>query len=320
MGSGFCGGSFMASGDFHGGSSHTGSYHSSGGGGYSDGGYGGDVEGFMVVGGTIVAVVLFILAHIQKGTIPGLNLVNLCIFIAAGLLFIPGFKESKRTAGLGIVKRNPGSRSIPDVRSEFISPERTGNKYIWAGKNDKNYFMSFNELEYRKKIIPEVSAFMRRTPWIIWMRPGAWMAIALGITVCNLFFYEAVIPVFEKTKMTDQAFAFFDKLIFYLPSCLALLCPILCYIFVRVRDSYLYRFTVGMAEDIMAEENKQITETLINSKLSEKWYYKICPNCGNEALSSDCFCIKCGSSLEVISNDVAGKNGIRRLSVSDKEN
>ena len=101
--------------------------------------------------------------------------------------------------------------------------------------------------------------------------------------------------------MSDSAFIFFDNLIFFLPSCLALLFSILSIIFIFVKDKLLYECAVRIVEDKKAKEEAKMSEQSIASRLSLKWYYNICPNCGANADRSKSTCQNCGSSLEVIS-------------------
>ena len=90
----------MASGGFHGGSTHSGGFHSSGGGsshGGGSGGYdsfdgGGPEEGLMMAGLIVLAITLYIFSHIQKGTIPGINLPTFSIYVITGFAFIPSIK------------------------------------------------------------------------------------------------------------------------------------------------------------------------------------------------------------------------------------
>ena len=321
----------MASGSYHGGSSHSGSYHSSGGGSHGGGSHGsggshggsggsyysggGDVEGFMIVFIAVIAIIMFTLANIQKGNVPGLNLINLGIFIGSGFLFIPSVKQNARTAELRTVwKENFTKRK---VKSEFISPERIGNKYTWAGKHDKNYCISFDEPQYGGSNVEKVRQFMRRTPRIIWVRPYTWIVIAVCIAVCNFFFYELVIPFFERAKMTDQAFKFIDSFIFYLPSILFFICPVLSFIFVNVRDRYLHRCALSIAEDNLAAEERRISEEMINSALSEKWYYNICPNCGAYPSQVLKHCDHCGASLEVDSFENGTQSSVHKISLKE---
>jgi hypothetical protein len=97
----------MARGGHHGGGFHGGGHHFSGGGfhgggGFSGGGYhggsggggGGDPIGFI---GEIVIFGLVLLGYfvyaVAEGEIPGLNLINLGMFVASGVFFFLALKD-----------------------------------------------------------------------------------------------------------------------------------------------------------------------------------------------------------------------------------
>lgn len=331
----------MASGGHFGGGFHSGGFHSGGfgggggfsgggfsGGGFSGGGFsgggrhyfGGDDDDpyepyvyFIFIGG---AIICFLFYQVILGNIPGINVVNLIIFIAAACLFIPSHKQSDRTDALKDILKYKHSESY--IKSEIYTGDRIGSKLTWAGKECKSYWISFYEKPYGENNVQEVYETMKRTPRIVWVRPKTWSKICIAIFVVNFFFYESVIPFFERAYMSDEAFNFFDHLIFYLPSILALLCPVLSLIFVKVRDNILYECALRIAEDIAAKEKRKVTESLIDSKLSKKWYYKVCPNCGAPATGALKHCLSCGSSLEVLeSAQISG--AIRRIYEGDDD-
>lgn len=332
----------MASGGHFGGGFHSGGFHSGGfggGGGFSGGGFsGGGFSGgggshfhgggyyrsddddpyepyvlLIVVGG---AIICFIIGQLVLGNIPGLNLLNTGIFITAAGLFIPSHKQSDRTDALKDILKHQYSKSY--IKSEVYSGDRIGSKLTWAGKNNKSYWITFYEKPYGENNVREVYETMKRTPRIVWVRPKTWSGICIALFVINFFFYEVTIPFFENMWMSDEAFVFFDYLIFYLPSILALLCPILSLIFVKVRDNILYECALRIAEDIAAKEKRKVTESEIDSKLSKKWYYKVCPNCGAPATGALKHCLSCGSSLEVLeSTQIVG--AMRRIYEGDSD-
>ena len=160
---------------------------------------------------------------------------------------------------------------------------------------------------------------MKRTPRIVWIRPGTLLAIAIVIFLVNFFFYEMVIPIFENMIMSDAAFTFFDYFVFYLPKILALQCPILSFIFIKVRDKYLYECALRLGNEIQSEEQRAATESAIANALSKKWYHTICPNCGAKASSAIKTCTSCGSSLEVMDGD-SNLSSIRRINESGSSN
>lgn len=332
----------MASGGFHGGSSHSGGFHSSGGGGFSGGGfhssggssyhssgsyhsYGGGRTGNNYTGGsdegggcfTTMAILvcffvgggLYFIGAIINSEVPGLNLPSLVMFAVAGFLFIPSFQQSARTSELSDVLHYGLSKSY--IYSETYSGDRIGDKDTWAGRSNQSYRISFFG-PHGDNNIKEVRATMKRTPRIVWIRPGTWLAIAIVIFLVNFFFYEMVIPIFENMIMSDAAFTFFDYFVFYLPKVLALQCPILSFIFVKVRDKYIYECALRLANEIASEEKRSVTESEIAKELSKKWYHTICPNCGARASAAIKTCTSCGSSLEVMDGD-HNLSSIRRI-------
>lgn len=333
----------MASGGFHGGSSHSGGHHSGGGGfggggfsggghsggGFSGGGYSGGHDHYYGGGGgggggggSGLGVIVFYIfgavlygiisafAAIARGDVPGLNLINLAVFFVAGILFSMSFKHSKRTSALIDLRETGSSKSY--IYSDTYSCERMGSKDTWAGKNSKAYRITFYGGEQGKKNCNEVLQTMKRTPRIVWLRPGTWLVIYIFIFCLNFFFYECIIPFFENMIMSDFAFKFFDEFIFYLPSSLALGCPILSSVFVRVRDNMLYECAVRLASEIKTEEKLVETENFIKNEIGKKWYHVFCPNCGAKATASLKTCTCCGSSLEVMEGD-KNLSSIRRV-------
>lgn len=250
--------------------------------------------------GTIYVTVQFFKA-LTEGDIPGLNLINLTVFVVGAFLFIASFKHSKRTSALIDLRSNGTSKSY--VYSDSYTCERIGSKETWAGKNDKSYRIAFYGMEQGNKNCAEVLNTMKRTPRIIWIRPGTWLFIFIAIFFVNFFFYECIIPIFENMIMSDFAFMFFDELTFYLPCVIALGCPILSLVFVKVRDKILHECAVRIASEIKTEEKIVETETFIKNEIGKKWYHNICPNCGARATASLKHCVSCGSSLEVMEGD-----------------
>ena len=334
----------MASGGFHGGSTHSGGHHSGGGGFHggggghfsgggggghyggggggshysSGGGGGGDISGCAVLVGAMIFGTIYVTVQFFKalteGDIPGLNLINLTVFVVGGFLFIASFKHSQRTSALIDLRSNGTSKSY--IYSDSYTCERIGSKETWAGKNDKSYRIAFYGMEQGKKNCAEVLNTMKRTARIVWIRPGTWLFIFIAIFFANFFFYECIIPIFENMIMSDFAFMFFDELTFYLPCVIALGCPILSIVFVKVRDKILYECAVRIASEIKTEEKIVETETFIKNEIGKKWYHNICPNCGARATASLKHCVSCGSSLEVMEGD-RNLNSIRHVREDD---
>ena len=318
----------MSSGSFHDGGSHTGSFHSSGsgsfggfgGGGYDDGYYGGsgrgsgsgESDGFMSVFKLLVFSIVFLTRLVFDGVIPGYNIASFAIFFIAFIVFIPSLKERKRFAAIREIRKDNG-KSYQSVWSSEYSENRVGNEHTWYGKFDKNFCIAFYDKEYGEDNKHHVIETVKRSSGIVWVSAMTWLVCAIACAICNLFFYELVIPIFERAYMTDQAFMFFDYLVAFLPSMLALTFAILSIVFVKVRDSLLYKCAVRVVKDNQAKDHKKVTESGIDRKLSQKWYYNNCPNCGALADYHLKTCQNCGSSLEVGTAAGGSAGAIHRL-------
>ena len=140
----------MARGGHHGGGFHSGGHHSGGGhfggGGHYSGGHysGGHYSGGSGSGGgfsaggsgcAVVIICIFFyglniignfLSALTDGDIPGLNLINLIIFIVAGFLFIPSFMQADRTIALVDLRESGSSSSF--VTSDTYTGERKGSQ------------------------------------------------------------------------------------------------------------------------------------------------------------------------------------------------
>ena len=325
----------MARGGHHGGGSHSGGHHSGGfHGGFSGGGGslgGGSHRGgnysdelsytdFILNWGLIIIImIVYGIIQIAQGAVSGLDLINLGIFCFSGLLFYLALKEYKRTAALnGFMRlfRPVYSGKIWRGRKPY---DRNGDKYTWVGKYEKNYYISFTDKEFGSENARKVKETMTRTPRIIWMNSFVWLVIGVISFFTTFWFYERVIPYFEQATMTDEAFAFMDDFIFYLPSAVTLLCSIACLIFVHVKDNLLYKCAARIVEENKAEEERLRTQEYIASQLSKKWYYNVCPNCGSAASDDVRACTHCGTSLEVGSFESEHSTAVHRIS-SEAEN
>ena len=252
--------------------------------------------GSQALGLIYLAAYVFVelLVSIAQGDFPGLNLINTTIFIASGLLFIPSFMQADRTMALTELRRSGTSEFY--VFSNSFSGNRNGSKDTWAGINNKSYRIAFYGLEQGHKNCKEVLNTMKNSYRIIWIRPGTWALIAFVIFVLNLMFYKNIFPLYENMNLDDTAIKLLDGFIFYLPSVLALGCPVLSFVFVIVRDNILYKCAERLSSEIMAEMSVQ-------NGPGKKWYHNICPKCGARSSSSLKHCISCGNSLEVMESD-----------------
>ena len=335
---GFSGGGFSSGGGggYSGGGFSSGSSSGSSGGGYGGGGsyHDDDYErpvrrnteaedrfGQFMVDFSGLFVIVFFMHFMIAIEVPGLNWINLGIFVATGILYIVTFQHSKRLSEISYIKKNDVYISDGSVSSADIGDERVGDRFVWYCEKDKTYYISFAEPEkasgksrfddddaYGSDNILAVKETIRRTPKIFWISTRQWFFFAVICLFCNLFFYEAVIPIFENAIMSDFAFAVFDHIIFYLPSGLAFLSVMLCMVFTHVKDYLLYECAVRIVNDKKAKEESRKALQSIADRLSRNWYYNICPNCGAETLRTVKSCQSCGSSLEVtsISKNVGG--------------
>ncbi|WP_034447600.1 hypothetical protein [Butyrivibrio sp. AE2032] len=329
----------MASGGFHGGGGHSGGHHGGGfgggfggsgfsgggysGGGFSGGGYSGNGDesltgcfsAYAIVG---FVIFLYMLAMVLEGFLPGLNWLNLIIFFVSIFFYLYGLKEYDRTSVVSYFLKGYvpsfGMRIWKGDRPYGISRDRKS----WAKSKDC-FCISFFDKEYGEENKKKVGELIGRTPKILWLNLFMWMWIGFVCMVVNLFFYEAVIPFFERATMSDQAFKFFDEFIFYLPSLLCLLSSLICCLIVKIRDKLLYQCAVRVVGDIDAAEERLKTEEFITSQLSRKWYYNNCPNCGAEASKALRSCTFCGASLEVKSFDYGLSGAVHRISAADEE-
>ena len=280
----------MASGGHHGGGKHSG--------------------GYMGMQFLFIGIILF---EQFLDQIPFYQIIMFVIFFFAFILFIPGMKEKNRFAAISEIRKKSVTYSRGSVWSANYTEKREGDEYTWYGKYDKNYSISFFDEEYGRANLMIVKETVRRTPGIIWVKTSTWLVCAIVCAVCNLFFYKLVITVFERSDMTDSAFGLIDFLSYFLPAFLALVFGIFSIIFVRIRDSLLYRCAVRAVADNRAQEKRTRIERNIDRKLSNKWYYNNCPNCGANASFFLRNCSHCGTSLEVRSFEGGAAGAIHRL-------
>ena len=345
---GFHGGGFHSGGHhgggFHGGGFHGGGFHGGGfgssfgggfrsgyygdsynGGGYNDGSEEGMGEANFAIKNMLLLVVigLAFAAEVGVGHIPGMDLINLTMFIVAMLFFLLGIREFKRTAGVYRLRKAAGPIQVQVWNSDnrnWIPSFSVSDKVSWAGKYDKKYRIAFYDQDFGMENVIKVRELMKRTPKIVWMNSFVWLAIGTIGTIGNFFFYELIIPVFENMIMTDEAFAFIDDFVFYLPAGLTLLCALSCFVLVKVRDSLLYKCAMRIVEDNNAAYEKMKTENFIASRLSAKWYYNNCPNCGADAKSGMRICNHCGTSLEVKDISKEPVSSVHRISAEAENN
>ena len=326
----------MARGGFHGGGFHSGGHHGGfSGGGFHGGGFHGGFHGgyyggrngsdenesyrfFSTIVVLSICLIGFLIDKAYEGNIPGLDYYNLILFFISLCFFIWMCKENGRTSVLSKIRKGTGSSG--SVWKGESPNFRVGNYHTWYDTTSSQYCISFYEKSFGDSNAEKVKETMARTPKIVWMSPYVWTVLGGIFFICTFFFYELVIPVFENRVMTDQAFNFMDNFIFYLPSVLTLLCAVSGFIMLKIRDNLLYKCAYRIVHDNIAAEERMKTESIIASKLSSKWYYNRCPNCGAEASKALRICTHCGASLEVKSFEDGISGAIHRISKEDEEN
>lgn len=333
----------MARGGFHGGGFHSGGHHGGGGGfhggGFSGGGFHGGYHGGYYGGGhnggdhysnsdaisnlvtrsafIVIMIFIYVVVEVQEGAFQGLNLINLAVYSASAIILALGLKQYGRMSALKTLKRN--SKPNGKVWKGEQPIDRTGDRYTWAGKYEKKYCISFSDTEFGTENAVKVKETMDRTPKILWINPFVWLVISVVSFFNTFWFYEMFIPFFENSIMTDQAFAFIDEFIFYLPAAVTLLCSIACYAFMQVKDNLLKKCAIGIIADNEAEVEKRETQGFISSELSRKRYYNVCPNCGSKASNDARTCASCGTSLEVSSAESVDPSDVHQINSEAEE-
>ena len=323
----------MASGGFHDSGSHSGSFHSSGGGssfsgGSSGGGGGGGSYGsydgdpgdavvlFAYLAAAVIGGIITFLMKVAHNEIPGLNLINLAMFLVSSVFLIKSISEYHRTKALAFFKEyGPGKNLTYIWKGDSVSKIETDSK-SWYGYN-KCYFIAFYDLDFGDENAKKAYETMKSTPKIIWVSPFVWLVLSIVCLISTFFFYESVIPYFEHAIMTDFAFAFVDHLVFYFPAILCLLFAVGSFVLTKVKDNFLYECAVRVVKDNKAAAEKLEKENAISAKLSNKWYYNICPNCGAYPSQVLKHCDHCGASLEVDSFENGTQSSVHKISLKE---
>ena len=323
----------MASGGFHDSGSHSGSFHSSGGGssfsggssggsggGGSYGSYDGDpgdaVVLFAYLAAAVIGGIITFLMKVAHNEIPGLNLINLAMFLISSGFLIKSISEYHRTKALAFFNEyGPGKNLTYVWKGDSVSKIETDSK-SWYGYN-KCYFIAFYDHDFGDENSEKAHETMKSTPKIIWVSPTVWLVCSIICLIITFFFYEAVIPYFEHAIMTDFAFAFVDHLVFYFPAILCLLFAVGSFVLTKVKDNLLYECAVRVVKDNKAAAEKLEKENAISAKLSNKWYYNICPNCGAYPSQVLKHCDHCGASLEVDSFENGTQSSVHKISLKE---
>ena len=122
------------------------------------------------------------------------------------------------------------------------------------------------------------------------------IAVSLILFMTN-WYYELVIPAFEKTMDDGPLFTFFDYLTFYTPVILMVL--FLAYIIagrVYLKNHHL-KAEQQMTEELI-ERNTEIQKALDEkAEFLKHKYYTNCPKCGAVREENKNVCSFCGASL-----------------------
>ena len=293
-GGGFHGGGSFGGGGFHGGGYHGGGYH----GGSNDGGYEGLIIRLAIF---IIIIIIYFVYAVAEGNVPGLNVINLCMFAASIVFYFLALKDYERTSAIYHLHQKDIFPKLQVWKADYknYGPNSVSDKVSWAGKYENKYRIAFYDRDFGDENIRKVEELIKRTPKIIWLSSIVWLILGIFSACSNLVIYEAFIPYFENMVMTDEAFKFVDELLFYLPAGVTLLFAVSCYVLVLVRDNLLHKCAMRIVEDNNAAFERMKTEGSIASILNSKWYYNKCPNCGADANCDMRICNHCGTSLEV---------------------
>ena len=253
---------------------------------------------------------------VAHNEIPGLNLINLAMFLVSSGFLIKSISEYHRTKALAFFKKyGPGKNLTYIWKGDSVSKIETDSK-SWYGYN-KCYFIAFYDLDFGDENAKKAYETMKSTPKIIWVSPFVWLVLSIVCLISTFFFYESVIPFFEHAIMTDFAFAFVDHLVFYFPAILCLLFAVGSFVLTKVKDNFLYECAVRVVKDNKAAAEKLEKENAISAKLSNKWYYNICPNCGAYPSQVLKHCDHCGASLEVDSFENGTQSSVHKISLKE---
>ena len=194
----------MASGGFHDSGSHSGSFHSSGGGssfsgGSSGGGGGGGSYGsydgdpgdavvlFAYLAAAVIGGIITFLMKVAHNEIPGLNLINLAMFLVSSGFLIKSISEYHRTKALAFFKKyGPGKNLTYIWKGDSVSKIETDSK-SWYGYN-KCYFLAFYDSDFGDENVNKAFETMKSTPKILWISPYWWLTFSIICFISTFFF------------------------------------------------------------------------------------------------------------------------------------
>ncbi len=254
--------------------------------------------------------------------LPGFNYLNAGIFVLATILFLLAFTSDGNTAAIKNFKGKKmpyGSPNIYKACSGSRPEDARGIGSTWISMKGNYYAISFFENKYRDSNIKQVYDTVQRSPSIIWMSSKVWVLTAFASLLASPFFYRLANPVFGQAAETDIAALVMDRLVFYFPSVLALLCAVACLVFRKTRHKLLYACAKRIVENNYAADMRVKTYGMIENAMSRKWFYNECPNCGNTASKNVTACEFCGSPLEIVSYNEIDHDRMHRLEMKEGE-
>ena len=111
------------------------------------------------------------------------------------------------------------------------------------------------------------------------------------------WYYELVIPIFEKTMEDGPAFTFIDNLTFYTP----VICMVLFLAYLIAGRIYMKNHRLKVEEKVteeLVEKNTEIQKVLDEKvEFLKHKYYTNCPKCGAVREENKNVCSFCGASL-----------------------
>lgn len=304
----------MSRGGHHGGSFHSGGHHG-GGGGFSGGGHysgrhygGGGYSGGFNANRFLIDIIIIALALLYLGLYclymafqSSFDAINVPIMILSIALFVVASFTKGKVSAVQDLKRSPTPHSCANAMYDKVySRGGYGTKDGVSWYTNDKFCLIFDERYSRKENLRMAHEEIKKWPFILKINDVVWPICAVIWFIANLFFYEKVIPFAENAIMSDQAFAFIDDLVYYLPAIMMLLNAVAALVIGIVRLKFarkvcIYVVNTNISNQVIAETGEEI-EVIIE----QLWYHDTCPNCSGDALSHDTRCKNCGSSLKIL--------------------
>lgn len=304
----------MARGGHHGGSFHSGGHHGGGhhgggfGGGFggggrhhygSYGGGGGDSETALILDFIVpaIGIVLAIFYGLQT-YFNCFDFIKVVMLVASAAMLFFAKKKSGNTAAITILRSSKQCYASGIYNNYYLSGSQGKSDGV-SWYTDKDFCLVLDNRDSRQANIDFVYEELKKWPFILKIDSIIWYISSVLLFILNIFFYQLVIPLAENSRMSDEAFAFVDDLIYYLPVILILLCAVACLVINIVRIKMARKMCIHLVDSNVAEKLIGDTEKEIELIYETFWYFNICPYCGLDPKPADERCRGCGSSLEV---------------------